>query len=260
MGLITYLGIQIAELKYEDIYKEGVFWVFKRDGLLAVYTEELILEEIEDRGLSLEFKFDDIEPVNQNMLIGFRDDRECLLDSTLNFLVPWGEYEIHPEESGWYLKSDAGYQLYNSLDSLVINKVFPYIESNKGWLALKMETDWLLLPKIQSIQPSREYDSIKLINDYAALLIKEDVKELLFRSGDRINIETELVRTFPNRPEIVSLTDKDQTRLFNPNGKLILEGTFDKISFVNDSLFKVEIKKKQGLKHINGDWILNPVF
>ena len=54
------------------------FGVFDKDDKYAVYTEELILSEIEERGVTLEFKFEDIELVDQNTLIGFKGERECL--------------------------------------------------------------------------------------------------------------------------------------------------------------------------------------
>ena len=131
-GLVSYLGYNIAEIIYDDIYRSGAFWVFEKDGLLAVYREDLIEKEIEDRGITLEFKFDDIEFINRNALIGFRVDRECLLDSTLQFLVPWWTYEIYPDKSGWYLRSDQGYRLYNESEKDLMDRYFHYLEANDG--------------------------------------------------------------------------------------------------------------------------------
>ncbi|WP_370090312.1 hypothetical protein [Ekhidna sp.] len=259
-GLFTYLGLPIAQSIYDDIYKTESFWVFEKNGLLAVYTEPLILKEIEEKGLSLEFKFDDIELVNKNALIGFRDSRECLLDSTLNFLIPWGNYEINPEASGWYLKSDQGYRLYNKSEAEVMDRHYPYLESNEGWLALKTEKDWMLIPRNKDLQPSREYDSIKLVNAYSAILIKEGSSKLLFSSGEAIPVDGKQVRTFQNHPQFISISDGSKTTLYDENGSQLLAGTFENTVFLNDSLVRVQIRGKQGLIHVNGDWVLNPVF
>ena len=259
-GLYTYLGLPIAQSIYDDIYKIESFWVFERNGLLAVYTEPLILKEIEEKGLSLEFKFDDIELVNKNALIGFRDDRECLLDSTLNFLIPWGNYEINPEASGWYLKSDQGYRLYNKSEAEVMDRHYPYLESNEGWLALKTEKDWMLIPRNNGLQPSREYDSIKLVNAYSAILLKEGTSSLLFSSGEVVKVDGKQVRTFQNHPQFISISDGTTTALYDESGSQFLTGQFENTVFLNDSLVRVQIRGKQGLIHVNGDWVLNPVF
>ena len=259
-GLVSYLGLRIAESIYDDIFREGDFWVFERDDLFAVYTEELILNEIEQRGLSLEFKFDDIELVNENALIGFRGERECLLDSTLHFLIPWGEYEIYPEKSGWYLRADQGYRLYNQSEKDLMDKYYSYLESNDGWLAIKTEQDWMLLPRKGSMLPSREYDSIKLLNSHAAWVTKGEEKSLKFNAGNEVLLEDEKITVLPNQPQYVSVARTDETTIYNERGEVVITGSFEKTNFLNDTLIRVQIRGKQGLLHINGDWILNPVF
>ncbi|MEQ9466078.1 MAG: WG repeat-containing protein [Ekhidna sp.] len=259
-GLVSFTGLTIAESIYDDIFREGTFWVFEKNGLLAVYTERLILQEIEERGLSLEFKFDDIELVNSNALIGFRDGRECLLDSTLSFLIPWGNHEVYPEESGWYLKSDSGYRLYNEAEEDVMDRHYPYLESNAGWLALKIETDWMLIPRKKGLLPSRGYDSIKLVNDYAAILLKENKKKLLFSSGLELELTDQLVATFPGRKEYTTLSSASETTIYNSDGEPVVSGKFESTMFFNDSLIRVQTRGKQGLIKTNGDWVLNPVF
>ncbi len=259
-GLVSYLGLDIAETRYDEISKEGVFWVFEKDGLIAVYTEPLIIDEIENRGLSLEFKFDDIELINQHSFIGFRDNRECLLDSTLSFLVPWGEYEINPEASGWYLKSDKGYRLYNSSEEEVMKQHYPYLESNDGWLAIKTGKDWMLLPRKGNLLPSRDYDSIKLVNDHSAIIIKDDTKTLIFTSGNSISLEDHQVQTFLNQPNFIRVSSDKKITLYDRKGESTISGEFDEFSFLNDTLVRVQVRKKFGLMNTNGDWILNPVF
>ena len=259
-GLTSYMGLQIAESIYDDIFNEGGFWIFEKEGLFAVYTEALILDEIEQRGLSLEFKFDDIELVNENALIGFRDERECLLDSTLHFLIPWGEYEIYPEMSGWYLRSGQGYRLYNQSEQDLMDKYFAYLESNDGWLALKTDQDWMLLPRKGGLLPSREYDSIKLLNNHAALVIKGEEKYLVFNTGNQVPLNDESITVLPNRPQYVSISDMKGTTIYNERGEVAISGSFEKTNFLNDTLVRVQIRGKQGLIHTSGEWILNPVF
>lgn len=259
-GLFSFLGLQVAEILYDDISKLGSFWIFQKNNLFAVYTEDLILSEIEERGVTLEFKFDDVELVNKNTLIGFRGERECLLDSTLNFLIPWGKYEIYPEEAGLYLKSGDGYRLYNESEADLMDQHYSYLESNDGWLALKTAADWMLLPRKGRLLPSREYDSIKLINDFAAVLVKDQEKRLQFTSGETISLDQEQILTFQNKPGLISLSDSDKVTVLDTTGSVIITGKFDRPSFLLDSLIRVQVRGKQGLMHVNGDWVLNPVF
>ncbi|MEO9872772.1 hypothetical protein [Ekhidna sp.] len=259
-GLTSYLGYPIADIMYDDIFKEGSFWVFQKSELLAVYTQELILKEVEEKGLSLEFKFEDIELVNKDFLIGFRDKRECLLDSTLNFLVPWGEYEINLAQSGWYLKTDDGYRLYNQSEAEVMDQTYSYIESNEGWLAIQTENDWMLRPQKTGLTPSRGYDSIKLVNSNAVITIQGDERTLRFLSGMKIDLEDQLVKSFLSNSEFISISEESKKTLYNKDGVPIIDGDFEKITFLNDTLIKVEIRNKQGIMNIKGDWIINPVF
>jgi hypothetical protein len=258
--LISFLGIPITETQYDNISLEGDFWVFVKRGLLAVYTEEMIAEELQRKGLSLEFKFDNIELVGTDKFIGFRDKRECLLDRNLKFLIPWGNYIIHPDESGWYLKSDNGYQLYNSLIENVMADHYSYMESNKGWLALKAQDDWILVPRKKEIQPSRGYDSLKLINNFVAFTNQGSKNELLFNNGNLISISTgEEIKTYSNS-DFISVRKGGSITIYDKNGSSMLAGKFDQISFLNDTLLKVEVKKKQGLMNTKGEYILQPIF
>lgn len=259
-GLFTFLGLQVAEVLYDDISKLESFWIFRKNNLYAVYTEDLILSEIEERGVTLEFKFDDVELVNKNTLIGFKGERECLLDSTLNFLIPWGNYEIYPEDAGWYLKSGNGYRLYNESEADLMDRHYSYLESNDGWLALKTAEDWMLLPRKGALLPSREYDSIKLVNDFVVVLVKDQEKRLQFITGESIKIDEEQIRTFQNKPGYISLFKDDKTTIFDSQGKVVIDGKFHGASFLSDSLIRVQVRDKQGLIHTNGDWVLNPVF
>lgn len=258
--LVSFLGIPITETQYDDIYLERSFWVFEKRGLLAVYTEELITDELHKKGLSLEFKFDDIETVGDNMFIGFRENKECLLNKELNFLIPWGDYTIYPDESGWYLKSDRGYQLYNSAEEDVMDRYFPYLESNKGWLALKTQDDWMLLPRKKGILPSRGYDSLKVINDFIVYSEKENQATIIFNDGSLLDLKkNDQIKTLTNS-SFISVRNKSTLTIFNKNGESVIIGNYNQIAFLNDTLLKVEVNKKQGLMNIKGEFLLRPVF
>ncbi|MBC6427523.1 MAG: WG repeat-containing protein [Ekhidna sp.] len=259
-GLYTLLGFPIAEVKYEDIYSLGDFWVFERNSQIAVYTEEKILKERRERRLSLAFEFDDIELIRHDLLIGFRGDKECLLNNELKFLIPWGDYEIFPDPSGWFLKSDRGYFLYDNTDERVIKRDYPYLESNEGWLALQTEKDWILISRRDASSPTETYDSIKLINPYAALLFQDNNKNLLFSGGKLMELKTHSIKSFPENPEYLSISNGQALGLYNKEGVLVFEGDYDEINFLTDTLLRVEKRGKLGLISTSGEFILDPIF
>ena len=259
-GLYTFLGHTIAKTQYDDIYVEGSFWVFEKDDLMGVYTKELILKEVEDKGLSLEFKFDDIEFIDSTLLIGYRRGKECLMDNELNFMIPWGEYEIFPDPSGWYLKSKLGYRLYNSTDERVIDRLFPYLESNEGWLVLETTDDWMLIPRHDGLNPSTGYDSLKIISPHAVFTSKDNKSKLLFSSGKEMIVDDKEIQSFRNHPDYVLLSNDAGLEVIDLNGDTILEGDYEKVSFLNDTLLSTSSKGKQGIMRISGASILEPRY
>jgi len=256
-ALVSYSGEFITEFEFSDIRIEGSFWIFEKNGQMAVYTEELIEMELRENGLDLEFKFDDFELVSEKMLIGFRGDRECMLDDQLNFLVPWGVYEITPDESRWYLKTSAGYRLYDHSEQDIMNQVHPYLETNFGWLVLKTDTDWILLPKDEIVEPSRGYDSLKLLNDYCAFANTDGDEKLIFTNGTEIALSGETVQSFFNKPSHLLIADQEIRSVIDSEGVVLLQGRFDEITFFNDSLLKVKLDGKNGLMKLDSTYVID---
>jgi len=260
-GLYSFSGVAIAENKYEDISVLGNFWVFEKDGSMALSVEQDISNEIEQRGLTFEFKYDDLELVNDSIMLGFKGDREGMLNDNLDFLIPWGDYEIYPDPNGWYLRSKQGYLLYNNSDERIIDRYYPYLESNDGWLVLKAKKeDWILIERQGNVPPARDYDSIKLINNYAALTIKDGEQNIIFSSGKEVQINDFQIKSFPSKVEYLALRKQGQLEIYNEKGEQIITGKFQDARFLNDTLIRVTIRDKQGIIDANGEFLLNPVF
>ncbi len=256
-ALVSFSGNLITNFEFSDIRLEGKFWMFEKDQLLAVYTEDLIEEDLHEEGLDLEYKFEDLELVAENMLIGFRDNRECMLDDELNFLVPWGVYEINPDESGWYLKTADGYRLYNHSEQDIMNQVHPYLETNAGWLALKTNEDWMLIARSQNVEPSRGYDSLKLLNDFCALTVAEEESKLIFSNAEERTVTDQKVRSFFNQPNYLLIEEEESKIIIDSAGLEKVKGTFEEVTFFNDTLLKVKSKGKNGLMKLDGTYLLD---
>ncbi len=256
-ALVSFSGSMLTDFEFDDIRMEGEFWVFEKGPLLAVYNEDLIDQDLHEGGLDLEFKFEDLELVNDTVLIGFRDDRECMLDNQLKFLIPWGVYEINPDDSGWYLRTRDGYRLYNHSEQDIMNQVHPYLETNAGWLAVKTSEDWMLLPRTSDVEPSRGYDSLKLLNDFSAFSKAGEEDKLAFSNGSSIEINNRKVRSFFNQPNYLLIEDEEIRSVVDSTGEVRIEGVFDEVTFFNDSLIKVKLEGKSGLVKLDSSFVLD---
>ncbi|MEM6829089.1 MAG: WG repeat-containing protein [Bacteroidota bacterium] len=261
-GLFSFLGYEVAPFKYENIETLGPFWIFQKNRSLAVYNKEKIRDDLDQKGLELEFRFHDVELIDQDKLIGFRENRECMLDSALNFLIPWGVYQINPDPSGWYLKSAEGYRLYNHEKEDIGDDVHPYLELNRGWLALKRKGgSWMLSAREVSAKDKTGYDSLKLISDFVAYAERKEKRQLIFSNGDSLDLmRGEKVKTFLNRPSYLLLEGSYGRKVVSITGKEVVRGNFDELTFFNDSLVKANINRKYGLIRLKGGYLIKPEY
>lgn len=259
-GLYTPAGLPIAEPLYEEIFVRGHFWVFVMDGLRAVYTPREIMGEIEDRGLSLEFKFEELEWVSDSLVIGFREGKECLLDKNLEFLIPWGAHEIYPAPRGAYVKTDIGFRLFRQDLRRLGSKSYLSVASNKGWRALQETEGWTLFSQHPDTAIVSQYDSIKLVGAYGALVFESGSKRLLFKEGASIDLEGEEIRSFSDYPSFLVLKSEDTLRLLDPTGREVLAGVYDELTLLSDTLVSISIEGKVGLASTGGRFWLNPIF
>ncbi|MEM6644540.1 MAG: WG repeat-containing protein [Bacteroidota bacterium] len=256
-GLYSLSGLQIADLRYDNIEKMGAFWVFYRQKQIAIYNTQRILDEIEEQGLDLEFKFDDLELINDHLLIGFKNDRECLIDKDLNFKIPWGTHEIFPDPGGWYLKTDKGYQTIE--DDGSTSEFYPYLESNEHWLALKTDQGWELQERVANKKREIKYDSIKLIN-VGAMLFKSGARSLTFPGGVEIKLLDHFAKSFPERLDYLLIQKAGSLGLYDQKGTLVFDGRFDNLTYVNDSLWTTSKNGKYGIINQQGEEIIKPRF
>lgn len=260
-GLISFLGINFTKAIFDDIYLLGSLWAFKKDGLIALESTEYITDNLTQYGLILEYKFEDLELINGDKILGFRDNRECLLDTALNFLIPWGEYIINPYESGWYTKSEKGYQLVNTDLPDIKDTYFAYLETNDGWIALKNSSDWMLVSKNESLPPTQGYDSVKLINDFAAITFVDKSRELVFKNGTHINLSDNVqLKRFDENDNHLLIEENGYKTILDNQGNKVLKKRLTEIKFFNDTLLITQYRGKYGLLNLNSNYLIEPTY
>lgn len=253
-GLHSLLGLPLTDFRYDDIFTDGNFWLFARDGLLATATFDELVKSFPE-GLFLEFKFEDYERITSDLLVGFREDRECLLRSDGTFLVPWGQHHIYPGDSLGYIRDERGYALYGQMRY----DYFPYLEANEGYVLSKELTgEWRLI-SVKHAWERTFLDSLRLLNPTAALLTGTKPM-LLFQNQVEYPLVTSDVPSMlsPKAPYVMvsgvvkTVLDKEGKRLFS--------GTFDAIRLEGDSLFMVSFRGKHGLLDKEGKELIPMQF
>ncbi|MEQ9232240.1 MAG: hypothetical protein RIF46_16275, partial [Cyclobacteriaceae bacterium] len=228
-GLYSLLGLQVADHRFDDIFLQGNFWFFKKDDLFAITSQSDITSTYPE-GLFLEFKFEDFEVVNEDKLIGFRDDRECMIKSDGSFIVPWGIHQIFPGDYKEYVKDARGYAFFDNPEH------FEYVEANAGFTMRKISSDqWSLFANEQNwMLPLR--DSLRLIHNSCALLMGDE-RILFFTNQNQLKLtaEQQVFTLSPSHPYI--LVKDDVSAVISEKGERIFSGNFDQIKLLSDTLF-----------------------
>ncbi|MBV6644723.1 MAG: hypothetical protein KI790_04705 [Cyclobacteriaceae bacterium] len=258
-GLYSLSGYPLTISRYTDIRLEGEFWVFERAGQIAVTTQEEILGEINESGISLEFKFDDYELVNDSMMIGFNGERECLLGSSKQFLIPWGNHEVYPDPFFYYTKDVRGYHFFNPDYPEIRTKNFSTLLESETWLGLKTTDSWTLLNK-SSADIITELDSVRLMGDFGAYTLTNNVGKLFFTYEQQLEIlsdhEIEIIAS-PNRnKKYLILTTELNKTVWDDHGRYCFSGDFEEISCLNDTLFTVTLEGQRGVINRFGEELL----
>jgi len=250
-GLFSYLGAQLAPYRYDSIFTEGNFWIFQRDERFAVTTQQKLIDAFPE-GLYLEFKFEEFELVNDDQMIGFRGRRECLLNSTGRFEVPWGEHHIYPDDERGYIRSRKGYAFYQSqpltfMEYIAVNENFTVRkEGENQWMLIANNHDWVL--------PLA--DSVKLINDFAAMVLASQPFMIFANQNQRpLKSGSVPVQLSPELPYI-QIKEQRKITLLDGKGDEVFSGFYEQVQALNDTLFNVSQRGQHGLITTSGETVL----
>lgn len=261
-GLISNTGYPITLFKYDDIYREGVFWVFKKGESLAVYTTEKLMTQLHDDALELEFKFDDIEVVEDSLLIGFRGDWECLMNEQLSFMIPWGEYEVTPGSPFHYARTTDGYR-FSQLQANSPRGLLTELLENEAWIGVEKDSEWTLYNKKKLDDPLTGLDTLYLAGDFIAVYRDDSAgMQMIFPNGFKMELQEgqNVIAVSPLQNEeladYISIFDTNETSLLNKNGELLFSGKYEEIKPLNDSLFVTKQRGKLGMLNGKGEEVI----
>jgi len=264
-GLLSTSGNTLSAFQYDEIMIRGDFWLFYIDNRIAVTNEKQIVSETGEGGFTLEFKFEEVELINDQLMIGFNDNRECLLKADLEFLIPWGVYEVNPDPYFAYVRNpDQSYRIFShKITQLMGASIFQQLYVTGKWMAVKNEY-WQLL-NLENHSLFR-FDSIKLINDFAALVYEIEGPSILFPNGQKIPIDSKQIAkdlsfSIGNvKSEFLEIATEKTKSVWDRYGQFVFQGYFDDVVSLTDSLFRITYKKKQGVVDRDGFYVIEPDY
>lgn len=261
-GLISNTGYPITLFKYDDIYREGVFWVFEKGESLAVYTTEKMMTQLHDDALELEFKFDDIEVVEDSLLIGFRGDWECLMNEQLSFMIPWGDYEVTPGNPFHYARTPGGYR-FSQLQANSPRGLLTDLLENEVWMGVQQDSLWTLYAKDDLENPIPGLDTLYLAGDFTAVYRDDSARmQAIFPNGLQMELgaDQKVIAVSPIQKEeladYITIVDEEETSLWNRQGELLFSGKYEEIKPLDDSLFVTKQRGKLGMLNGKGEEVI----
>lgn len=266
-SLMAINGFLYSPFLFDDISIVGKFWIFERDGLYAFTNSERLYKEVGKGSFTLLFKYDDYELVNDDLMIGFKGDMEGLIDSQLNFIIPWGKQTIFPNPIVPYAKRNSQYYLYGDTYVSLTGRGFNDILLNKRWIALK-EDQWQAAP-INTLDFEYHIDSVRLVGDEVVFIQKGDSSSLRFTNNELKMSEEDQVLILsspaPNKEsgvieKYLQLSNRDVTTLITVDADTLFSGEYVDLKALGDSLFSAKQKGETGVLTRKGNWLLEPKY
>jgi len=260
-GLMAINGRRIFEQRFDDICVLNGFWVFESYGQLAVSTIEEFIKAANGEEVSLDFRYDEVELINNKYLIAFRGEHETLISNELEIIIPEDKQFIEPVSTGWLVKKDDGYRLFTREGAPYNDKLLQNVEVNKNWLAMYEGQGWQLIALFGSNTARIDCDSIKLISDPFIFYTKED-KEYIQFIDRLVQVENKskvtLVKDFQEvyKEEFLAVSEGKNIELYDAQGNLLFDINASKIEFLTDTLFRVTYQNKKGIVNKSGQWVL----
>jgi len=258
-ALATYTGKILTPFTYDEINTVGDFWAFRVGEEIAFHNLSFVQKGIQKKQLTPNFLADDYELINDSVMLLYHENKQALLESNMNLLIPWeADRDIYVGDTYHYTQGISDYKIYHKqiIKDLGTN-VFENLIDHHPWLGLKKNHWYLINPKGAFIK----VDSIQSLRELALVIRDSDSSYVLFPNEQSVLINKEVTvnsllsrdRQGKVRARYLLKTHKNAREIYNKDGKLMFKGSFDQIDLLTDSLFKITLKGKQGVLNQKGN-------
>lgn len=255
-GLMSYTGKRVAAALYDDIFIEGSFVIFERQGQLAIANDRLLFQMANQESPAIAFDFEDVVLLDSNMILGIDGEEETVINSNLNTVIPKEKQTVYRLQEGWLIKKNGKFRFYSE-DMIPLSSAgYDEASYKMNWLALKKDNKWALLDQRENTFPTFQYDSLNLISADFVLAKSTDTTFLLFQDKKRQQLNksatVQVLRTSHPTTEapqeyLLVKNPSNYKILFNSRGEQIIAGQYNDISPIGSAFFITERNGKKGL-------------
>ncbi len=252
-ALYSPLGVPLTRHRFEKVTAVDRFLVLEDDGVQLATSFTAVIDAFPFQSIPME-EVEDHEYYSGIGILLYREGREALFAADMSPIVDWGAHEIFPDKRNGYLKSEKGYAFINQTGTS------PYLNVNEGFIIQRLRTpEWKLTSTLYDWEMLTT-DSLKLINR-AAVYVTAPTRELVFQNRKVVSVQPEEVPSDLQIQEpYVLLKRSDGLRLISPMGQEVINGPFDQLTPVHDSLFLVKTSGKYGVLDKNGKALVDTAY
>ncbi len=265
-GLLSFSGRKITNPQFDDIFTEGDFILFEKNGKLAIANDEQLFRFANEGKDQLRPVYDGYDLLDNNDLVAFRGDYQTVIDKNLDVVIPEKIQEIHHLSDGWLIREEK-FRFYTEDMLPISNEGYDAAYFTEGWLALKRGNKWALIDQEHSTFPIFEYDSLQLVGNHFALGTKSDSTFAIFKTGDRKLLPKKATYKVAKAnshlgksgAEIFLVNNSNNYKtVYNQSGKEIINGRYDDVSMLGTQYIVLARYNRRGLADTTGN-ILLPV-
>ena len=261
-GLATLSGRILLSPQFDDIVVEGTFWVFVKDERLAFASLDKIAAIANQNPLELSFEYEELERLPEGYMLAYDGDTETLISSSQQVVIPKAVQNIYAMGDNWLVKQPFGYRIFYMESRNFTQQLFPEVEFNAQWLALKSDTAWALVNKESASTLLFNLDSAKLINEDVALSFTELRGTLHFKNrvqvnfdkGDKVYVLEEGYsrENYNSEERFLVLESTRSKQVYSMGGKLLFEVKSGNLRYLSPSYLVLEAKGKTGIIDTTG--------
>ncbi|MEQ9424359.1 MAG: WG repeat-containing protein [Cyclobacteriaceae bacterium] len=265
-GVFSVWGQPLMAHEYDEISRINNFWIFEKDGLLAV-TGLKTLKPLADGGkVDLNFKYDEVELVKNDHLLCFSGDSESLINSDLDIIINESDQTIIPMGEDWMVKRDSGYSYYREVNNAFLEESFRDIAFSRGWLGLKRDSTWTLLSEGFGFEPRFGLDTVRILNNYIVYFGKGDTTKLAFYPGTAIDLDSDDqvkllgVQQQHDSSQYLSIKGKILNRIYSEKGELMFRTRYADVDYLTDNYFSYQDRRYKGILDNRGEIVVKAAY
>ncbi len=269
--LYSHNGMKILPNGFSEIEKEKWFLLLKQGSKWTVLNNKIPFQLHKQSDPALNFKYDDIELIEDTQLICFDGEKEVVLGKDLEQLLPFERQNIFTLPEGWLIKKDSIYNLYDDAFVQVSGTGFSEVLYKGNWMAGKKDNSWVLYQNFAPYPDVFMYDSIKILSNGVVLVSQNNSQFLIFLNKKKIELDKYKKITIL-RSSIESSEDDEQVEfivvdyerkksiVYNQRGKQVLKADPGSLQLLGNEYFKTTQKRKTGLSDTTGKVLLKPLY